>query len=595
MKKIHYDSLALNILNDRKIYQELDQNPFNFALEEITSELMKLFDSRDISKRLLNCILPKNTNNLGTFRLLFKIHKDKFGLRQIISYKNHLTSYLCILIESILKPFIREFDTFILDSQNLMQKVMHLEFPSNSILLSADITSLYTSIDHEDCLYRCTEFLREKSFFSEHLSISGFNKILKLVLKFNLFKFKSIYYKQVSGIAMGSKCGPSIANVYVHTFERSWIFLYRPFLFFRFIDDIFAIVRDEKLIPILKSSFGNLSLTVNFGKSVQYLDLNISLDNFTSRLNFSVFFKKTNTFSYLLSSSNHPKFIFKNIPKSLFIRIRRNCTFLNDFIYFSQIIINQLLTRGYLLKDLNKAFNMVLRLDRIQLLSYKEKKDLDLNEKIFFRNIYERNTKNINQILKKSFDETIKLNDSTKNLNICVINKMQPNLISLLVHDFSFPIVSKNNYRRCNLGSCLTCQYSNNSYFIQLSKSFFLPIFDNTSCDSKNCIYVIFCSMCNAFYVGQTINIKDRMANHRSKIKNFTPFKDPFCCVAVHFNLKFHSFNTFSFFILRQNLDVLETRLNVEVFFINLFKIHNVFLINDYIPQIKDIRNNFHD
>ena len=34
-----YDSLALNILNDRKIYQELDQNPFNLALEEITSEL----------------------------------------------------------------------------------------------------------------------------------------------------------------------------------------------------------------------------------------------------------------------------------------------------------------------------------------------------------------------------------------------------------------------------------------------------------------------------------------------------------------------------------------------------------------------------
>ena len=44
-----------------------------------------------------------------------------------------------------------------------------------------------------------------------------------------------------------------------------------------------------------------------------------------------MYIKPTNTFSYLLTNSNHPEFIFNNIPKSLFIRIRRICDSLIDY------------------------------------------------------------------------------------------------------------------------------------------------------------------------------------------------------------------------------------------------------------------------
>ena len=55
-----------------------------------------------------------------------------------------------------------------------------------------------------------------------------------------------------------------------------------------------------------------LNLTVTTGKTVQFLDLNISL-GFDHSFNFDLFIKKTNTFSYLDSRSNHTIQVFRGV------------------------------------------------------------------------------------------------------------------------------------------------------------------------------------------------------------------------------------------------------------------------------------------
>ena len=49
-----------------------------------------------------------------------------------------------------------------------------------------------------------------------------------------------------------------------------------------------------------------------------------------NKLSFKVFVKPTNIGGYLKTNSNHPKHIFENIPKSLFIRNRRISTYYSD-------------------------------------------------------------------------------------------------------------------------------------------------------------------------------------------------------------------------------------------------------------------------
>lgn len=216
---------------------------------------------------------------------------------------------------------------------------------------------------------------------------------------------------------MGSKRGPGVANIFVHTYEKSWVSKNKPLMYVRFIDDIFMVIENIEILVEFSNAFGNLKLTISTGEKV--LDLTISINFINFSLKFEAFFKKTNTFSYLLDSSNHPRFIFKNLPKSLFIRLRRNC---------SAIITNQLVERGYSLVQINKVFNMVAFLDRNKLLRYRERNVKKISNCIFFRNIFDKSLDNIDQLYKNAFRNTLKNKEDFKDVNIFVINKMQPNL-----------------------------------------------------------------------------------------------------------------------------------------------------------------------
>ena len=228
-------------------------------------------------------------------------------------------------------------------------------------------------------LYRLTDFFKDKLQNFKHIKIEGFHSILKLVLENNFLKYEKLFFKQIKGIAMGSICGPSIANLFVSIYEKKWLTIHRPFIYFRFIDDLFMVLKDILILESLKNSFGSLNLTFEMGKSVKYLDLEISIDKLTSYLDFSMHFKPTNTFSYLHIESNHPKYIFNNLVKSLLIRARRICSKINNFIYFASTISKQLISRGYNKNLIDKIFTMVAKLDRDFLLIYKPKKNIDFN------------------------------------------------------------------------------------------------------------------------------------------------------------------------------------------------------------------------
>lgn len=182
---------------------------------------------------------------------------------------------------------------------------------------------------------------------TEHLSISGFYEILKLVLFNNIFKFNDKYFKQTKGIAMSTICGPTLANLYLSNLEKHWLQIMKPIFYVRFIDDIFIILSHELDKIHFESFFINLKINICSGDSVNFLDLVISIDKLCNNLNFSLFIKKTNTFQYLLSNSNHPYSIIKNMPKSLFLSIRRKCSYLYDYLHFATKLCYNLQSRGY--------------------------------------------------------------------------------------------------------------------------------------------------------------------------------------------------------------------------------------------------------
>lgn len=572
----------------------LDNNPLKSTIQKINNKLLFLKSNKHIHNSLYTKLLAKNCK-LGSFRILAKLHKDTFGVRPIINNKNHPTAKLCQLIDLILQPLVQNTETYIKDSQNLIQKLDNLNFPHENIFLySMDFESLYTNIDKNVAIDIITDYV--KQFLDLNLiDAYAFNEILKLIFENNVFRYNKSFFIQLIGLAMGCICGPVIANIFVYLLERKWLHIHRPIAYFRFIDDIFMLSLYILNEIDFKSYFLNLKLNIVCNKTVVFLDLSISFDPLIQKLKFSLYIKPTNTFSYLLTSSNHPDFIFDNIPKSLFVRIRRICSNYIDYLYFSRKLALQLRTRGYSFKNLCKTLYSVAYTDRQSLLPYKEKhvlnnkskNNMDLRIGIEFN----KNISSNKDLHIESFHTTSLNHKWLRNYNLTTYYCMSTNITSIFVHNKPVNTIKFNCTSKCLKDSCKICNFVCTDSYIILRNGFIIPIMNNCNCESRNCVYFLHCKLCNIYYIGQTKNAKCRMSQHIRAIKTFIPYLNLTSEVGHHFNLKGHKIEThFEFLIFKDKVDLLEDRLSIEKDLIHLFLNFHPPIINDKIPSLYNIK-----
>lgn len=574
-----YDFLCRSLLNDINTYEIINSDPLTMINTNIKSVVDELVVNKHLSKKLGDKLLIKNSI-LGSFRILFKIHKKTFGLRPIINCRNHPLEAIALLLDFILQIFVKESDSYIQDSQNLIQLTKDCTFPSDLKISSSDFESLFTNIDLDHALVIITSFIAD-NFKCEEISTLAFNKLLKCVFDNNFFIYGNVFRRQRRGVAMGLKCAPAIANMYLSIIEKSFLTINKPPLYKRFVDDVLTGCNNDFDMNILKTHFNNLNLNIVTDKTVVFLDLKISLNNLTCRLEFSMYLKTTNTFSYLINSSNHPDSIFNNIPKSIFFRARRICSNLYDYYYFTRIFRFQLISRGYSTLKLDKACRMVANLNRNEIIPYNKRVNSFLtDEKLFFKIPFNFNFLNL-----KSFFHNYKFTQNhLKNCNLKLINSIEPNISRIFVHNFKLFKPKTFSFVKCNKKSCKHCCFADCNSYVKLKK-FFLPIQVNSSCISKNLVYILYCNICYHFYIGQTKLFKKRFNSHKRNIRLM--ILDGKTNILInHFNQEKHSLKNIKFFIFKDNIDILNERLNIELQLIHLFLKLGITLLNEKIPSI---------
>ena len=114
------------------------------------------------------------------------------------------------------------------------------------ILVSADVTSLYTNIPHsqgiEACVYYMKKFRELLPDFTPNERI--IRTLFLFILENNYFQFLDEIFLQLIGTAMGTKFAPPYASLFLGLFEEIHIFEKYPDLitvYHRFLDDIFFI------------------------------------------------------------------------------------------------------------------------------------------------------------------------------------------------------------------------------------------------------------------------------------------------------------------------------------------------------------------
>ena len=116
-----------------------------------------------------------------------------------------------------MQPHVKELPSYVKDTTDFLNKVDQLEkVPEDCTLVSLDVKSLYTNIPNNEGIAAVKKHLdRKKLTNASSIVITTF---LTLILTLNNFVFNCINYLQTNGCAMGTKCAPSYANLFMGIF-----------------------------------------------------------------------------------------------------------------------------------------------------------------------------------------------------------------------------------------------------------------------------------------------------------------------------------------------------------------------------------------
>ena len=150
MDKVDYLEQANRQLTDERFYKKLDSDPTEEFSTKITQELKIMKENSHIDKNTFDYLKPDKPK-VGRFYILPKIHKVNHPGRPIVSANGHPTEKISEFVDFHLRPDVEALPSHLKDTTDYLKKMESMNpLPSGTILVSMDVTSLYTNIPHND-------------------------------------------------------------------------------------------------------------------------------------------------------------------------------------------------------------------------------------------------------------------------------------------------------------------------------------------------------------------------------------------------------------------------------------------------------------
>ena len=185
--------------------------------------------------------MVSNPPQIPEFYTLTKIHKPSPVGRPIVSGCDGPTEKLSSFVDKLLQPIAQQQKSYLKDTTDFVNFIENTKVPVDVILVSMDVTSLYTNIPQEegiDTVCRAYEiFYRNEPPIPTQL----LKRALRLILQENSFQFNGKNYLQTHGTAMGTKMAVAFSNIFMNKVEMEILSqsLFKPLVWKRYIDDIF--------------------------------------------------------------------------------------------------------------------------------------------------------------------------------------------------------------------------------------------------------------------------------------------------------------------------------------------------------------------
>ena len=297
---------------------------------------------------------------------------------------------------------------------------------------------------------------------------------------------------------------------------------YKPFIWLRYIDDIFFIWThgEDKLKTFLENLnqfHPNIKFTHESStESIPFLDLRVKLSQ--GKLETDLHIKPTDRHQYLHYSSSHPGHTKRSIVYSQTLRVARVCSHETDFRKHTTEMKSWFLKRGYPNNVIEKEMKKV----KFSKISSTRKGNAKVVPLVV---TYHPGLKNINQIINKDLhllymDQEVKKVFTPKPM---VSFRSARKLSSYLVRAKLYPLKRKVGSFECKGKRCQTCLNVNETDSIasSVTKEEY-KINHCFDCNEKCLIYLLTCKVCLKQYVGQTVDeFRLRWNNYRSYNKKY--------------------------------------------------------------------------
>ncbi|XP_073511825.1 uncharacterized protein [Phyllobates terribilis] len=380
MDHTKYLTLCQMILKDKDTYDVLPKNPTSTYTLKLIDILDEAKEKGIISNNEFLYLKP-DVPTIPTFYTLPKIHKGVNLLkgRPIVAGIDSLSQNIGIYIDKVLRPFVVSLPSYVRDTSHLLTQLEGVAVEETSYLASIDVEALYSSIPHEAGIQAVGHFLKTMA-----VECNDHNRLVEDLLRFtlthNYFLFNDKYFHQLRGTAMVSPCAPTYANLFLGWWEETIILgeddkWWHPHigLWARYIDDILVFWSGTEaefkwFIGIININGLGLSFTYECQiDNIAFLDLRLRKEKDGS-ISTCTYRKPTATNSLLKWDSNHPEALKCGIPKSQFLRVRRNCSNIGIFREQATDLYNRFHERGYPSQVLDRSYSVALGRSRGSLL-----------------------------------------------------------------------------------------------------------------------------------------------------------------------------------------------------------------------------------
>ena len=227
----------------------MQKNPILKEEKRIIELLKELFEEGKINQKLYKELRPMGSQPPRLYGLS-KVHKKDIPLRPVLSMPGSAYHKIGKKVSEWLKVVSEcNINT---SSKIISDSLDDIELNENEILVSFDVTSLYTNVPVQEAIDHCTDLLFSGNYPKPPVDRETFKKLLTACTCDVIMPTSLGYYQQVDGLAMDSPPAPLLANGWLSKFDNE--IQGDAAMYHRYMDDIIREIEkgnvEEKLEEI---------------------------------------------------------------------------------------------------------------------------------------------------------------------------------------------------------------------------------------------------------------------------------------------------------------------------------------------------------